>query len=53
MTLREPGLSSNIYLFGEFQGIVDFDAKVADCAFKLAMPEQQLAGNAGCPSSCR
>ena len=34
--------ASNLCLFSHLKGIVDLDAKVANCAFQLRMPEQQL-----------
>lgn len=34
--------ASNLCLFSHLKSIVDLDANVANCAFQLRMPEQQL-----------
>jgi hypothetical protein len=33
---------SDVHLFGDIQGVVDFDAKIANGAFDLSVTEKQL-----------
>ena len=41
-SVSAPPLGSDIYLFGNSEGVVDLDAEVSDSTFHLRMPEEQL-----------